>query len=360
MTKDVPWNPSKYDSAPSIDEDWFAAFTDFYSLLPATEILRNHNNISVFGANSTLIPRDYDSLRPYFLGMPSDVVRLTYDATTQYYSNYSASAGQVHMYKSPYPAANVFRRSEDVSTDTLYADITAWGGATCMQVFVGTDLHYIHGYECQTDKEFARILEDDIRFHGAPNRILSDMAKAEISKKVEEILRKYMIDAHQSEPYQQQQNPVERSIQDIKRYANYVADYSGAPPESWVLIVHYVMYIMNGTARSVLNHRTPYERLYGQTPDISVMTQFQFWEPVLIHNHLTTFPSTSSKILVRFVGFSDSVGNAGCYKVYNEATGQTLSRALLFLLDERLYEKYGVEPFPSRPSGEPDDIPLVS
>ena len=89
MTKDVPWNPSKYDSAPSIDEDWFAAFTDFYSLLPATEILRNHNNISVFGADSTLIPRDYDSLRPYFLGMPSDVVRLTYDATTQYYSNYS-------------------------------------------------------------------------------------------------------------------------------------------------------------------------------------------------------------------------------------------------------------------------------
>ena len=167
-----------------------------------------------------------------------------------------------------------------------------------------------------------------------------------------------MIDAHQSEPYQQQQNPVERSIQDIKRYANYVADYSGAPPEAWVLIVHYVMYIMNRTARSVLNHRTPYEKLYGQTPDISVMTQFQFWEPVLIHNHLTTFPSTSSKILVRFVGFSDSVGNAGCYKVYNEATGQTLSRALLFRLDERLYEKYEVEPFPSRPSGEPDDVPV--
>ncbi|KAL7527097.1 hypothetical protein ACHAXR_001802, partial [Thalassiosira sp. AJA248-18] len=114
---------------------------------------------------------------------------------------------------------------------------------------------------------------------------------------------------------------------------------------------------MNRTARSVLNHRTPYEKLYGQTPDISVMTQFQFWEPVLIHNHLVTFPSTSTKILVRFVGFSDSVGNAGCYKVYNEATGQTLSRALLFRLDERLYEKYEVEPYPSRPNGEPDDVP---
>jgi hypothetical protein len=64
----------------------------------------------------------------------------------------------------------VSRRSEDVSTDTLYADTTAWGGATCMQVFVGTVSHFIHGYECRTDKEFARILEDDIRCYGAPNR----------------------------------------------------------------------------------------------------------------------------------------------------------------------------------------------
>ena len=55
------------------------------------------------------------------------------------------------------------------------------------------------------------------------------------------------------------------------------------------------------------------------------MTQFQLWEPVLFHNHLTTFPSTSTKILVRFVGFSDSVGNAGCYKVYNEATVRPLA-----------------------------------
>ena len=82
---------------------------------------------------------------------------------------------------------------------------------------------------------FAQILEDEIRFHGAPDRIVSDMAKAEISKKVEDILWKYIIDAHQSEPYQQQQNPVELSILDIKRYANYVYNYSSAPPESWVL-----------------------------------------------------------------------------------------------------------------------------
>ena len=215
------------------------------------------------------------------------------------------------------------------------------------------------GYECRTDKEFARILQDEIRRHGAPNRVVSDSARAEISQKVEDILRKYIIDAHQSEPHQQQQNPVERHIQDIQRYANYVYNYSDAPPESWVLILHYVIYIMNRTARSVLNYRTPYEKLFGQTPDISILTKFQFWEPVLIHNHATSFPSTANKILVRFVGFAENTGNGGCYKVFNEATGQVLERALLERLDERQYAIHELPPFPPRPpNGEQSDVPV--
>ena len=61
---------------------------------------------------------------------------------------------------------------------------------------------------------------------------------------------------------------------------------------------------------------------------------------------------------MRFVGFSDSVGNAGCYRVYNEATGETLNRALLFRLDERQHKVYyDVKPYPLRPNGEPDDVP---
>ena len=59
------------------------------------------------------------------------------------------------------------------------------------------------------------------------------------------------------------------------------------------------------------------------------MTKFLFWEPVLVHNHITSYPSTADKILVRFIGFGDTVGNAGCYKVYNPETGQVLYRSLL-------------------------------
>ena len=169
-------------------------------------------------------------------------------------------------------------------------------------------------------------------------------------------MRTHIIDGHQSEPYQQHQNPVERHIQDIKRYANYVLNGSGAPAESWVYVIRYVVYIMNRTASNNLNWRTPYEKLHGQTPDISIMTKFRFWEPVLVHNHITSFPSTSDKILVRFVGFSESVGNAGCYTVWNEETGQPLHRSLLERLDDHKMELYDIKPFPPLPlPGENDD-----
>ena len=76
--------------------------------------------------------------------------------------------------------------------------------------------------------------------------------------------------------------------------------------------------------------------------------------------YYTSFPGTAEKILVRFLGFSDNVGNAGCYKVYNEATGQVLHRALLERLDDRLCKVYNVEPFqPMHANGENDDVPVA-
>jgi hypothetical protein len=52
-------------------------------------------------------------------------------------------------------------------------------------------------------------LEDNIRQRGAPNKLISDRAQVEISKKVLDILCTFCISDWQSEPYQQQQNPSE-------------------------------------------------------------------------------------------------------------------------------------------------------
>ena len=93
---------------------------------------------------------------------------------------------------------------------------------------------------------------------------------------------------------------------------------------------------MNRTARQSLNWRTPYEALYGQTPDVSIMLTFVFWELCYIRNYQAgskNFPSESNEIPVRVVGFSESVGHSITYKVYNEATGALLYRSHLRKID---------------------------
>ena len=70
--------------------------------------------------------------------------------------------------------------------------------------------------------------------------------------------------------------------------------------------------------------------LYGQTPDISVMLKFVFWELCYIANYQesgASFPSESTEILVRMIGFSESVGHSITFKVWNEVTHSVLFRS---------------------------------
>ena len=90
----------------------------------------------------------------------------------------------------------------------------------------------VHGMK--TDGEFVNALEDEIRKRGAMEKIITDCAKAEISKGVKDILRNLYIDDHQSEPHHQNQNIAERYIQEAKKHAHWVLNTSGAPPESVV------------------------------------------------------------------------------------------------------------------------------
>ena len=54
------------------------------------------------------------------------------------------------------------------------------------------------------------------------DKLLSDRAKVEISNKVKDILRHYVIGDWQSEPYHEHQNPAERRYQTLKQYTNVI------------------------------------------------------------------------------------------------------------------------------------------
>jgi hypothetical protein len=131
----------------------------------------------------------------------------------------------------------------------------------------------------KSTKELVNTLEDNIRDRGAMKMLISDNAQVEISKRIMDILRTLFIPSWQSEPYQQNQNPCELRIQDVKRMTNLLLDSTGSLASNWLLALMYVCYILNHTFNSTTN-AVPIAAATGQTPDISPLLQYSWWEPV--------------------------------------------------------------------------------
>ena len=70
---------------------------------------------------------NWEKKRKFFLNVPPEVVRRTFDATTRFYRATSGPTHLKHLHRSSYPACNVHRRNEPVATDSLHVDVTAWG-----------------------------------------------------------------------------------------------------------------------------------------------------------------------------------------------------------------------------------------
>ena len=130
-------------------------------------------------------------------------------------------------------------------------------GVKQAQVFVGRDSLVADVYLMKSGKQFVHTLEDNIRRRGAMDKLLSDSAKTEISKKVKDILRAYHISNWHSEPYHQNQNPAQWRYRMIKSWTNTVITRSGAPANCWLLCMIYVCYILNHIACGALNGSIP-------------------------------------------------------------------------------------------------------
>ena len=90
----------------------------------------------------------------------------------------------------------------------------------------------------------------------------------------------------------------------------------------------YICFVQNHTAVKSLGWRTPTEWLLGYTPDISVLLQFEFWEPVYYAKYDAKFPADSSECLGRLVGIAENVGHSMTFKILTEDK-QIIHRAVI-------------------------------
>jgi len=176
LTSDKEWDPSVYDDdsiilydldpPPIINYD--IECSNQHPIMVSHFRTHSHTIVHELQLDSsasfvTPVPRNYDLLRKYFLNVPLNVVKKTFESTTQY-----ARSGWItqHIYdthKAPFPALNVRSRNECVATDTIFADTPAvFSGFTAAQIVVGVSTGFVDVFPLANDDQFSSTLMDAI------------------------------------------------------------------------------------------------------------------------------------------------------------------------------------------------------
>ena len=349
------WNPSEENDSPE-DDEWFDAQeeeqlddSEFYEtregwivseddlaqppLWKSEDFTRMVNDVKIVTKpkKTRRKKRDLESCRRFFAWKPTDVIRRTFECTTQFARNVIRLPMRKHL-RSRFPGLNVRRLWEVYATDTFFAHEVAIGGEECAQLYCGKTSQFTQVYGMKSKSEMPGTLMDFIRQFGAMIGLFSDNAKEQTSAAVIDIQRNYNIKDMQCEPRYQNQNPAERKIQEVKAMANTVLDRSGAPGKFWFLAMCYCVCVLNRIACKSLGWRTPVEAAFGDTPDISDLLCFSFYEPVLYHDEGAKFPDSKEKP-GRFVGFAPNVGDALTFKILTADTNMIIHRSVVRPLD---------------------------
>jgi hypothetical protein len=318
---------------------------------------------------------DPEKIRPYLGYQPIQVVRETLKRTTR------AAKAIIRLPFIRHIAArfawmNRHKLREKVATDVLFAHVKAIGGYDCAQVFYGMTSRCINVYGMKSKSEFPKVYQDFLRNEGIPTVLRRDGAKEEDSIEVTKLQRKYLIKDEYSEPYNQQQNPVElNAVKWLKHNTERLLDRTGAPGYLWLYAMKYNAGIHNTTAKESMRWDIPLRARYGETPDISKYLAFKFYERVY-HSEKQGFGEINEQ-MGYWLGPSENVGDVLCHTILTDkgsiihrsvvrsAEDKSLLNKRLNIPDEPEPQKYtpifeepaskgfGDDDFPGTP--EPDD-----
>ena len=132
-----------------------------------------------------------------------------------------------------------------------------------------------------------------------------------------------------SEPYHQNQNLSEWHYRIINAWTR-----TGAPANCWLLCMSYVCYLLNHISCKSLNGQIPLTKLYGVTPDISIIMMYTFYQSVYYASHNQSFPSTCEKKHAFWVGFGEHVGDAITHRLLDSSSNKMLYRSAVHPANE--------------------------
>ena len=83
--------------------------------------------------------------------------------------------------------------------------------------------------------------------------------------------------------------------------------------------------MLNNRAHKSLKWKTPTEIAFGETPDISNLIQFRWYDLLYYYEPTNEYPDSKEK-LGRFIGIAPTSGDIMTYHIYNEETEKVYRR----------------------------------
>ena len=171
-------------------------------------------------------------------------------------------------------------------TDTFFSSIPAIDNSTCAQIFTN-DIGFKKIYSMHAKGNALQALSSFIHEVGIPNVLHSDYAKELMQGQWRKLCQDFSINTTFTEPNSPHQNRAEGAIREAKRHIHRKMRARNVPKRLWNFCVKWTCDVRNCTARNSfdLDGRTPYEMVYGNTPDISSLCEFDFYEPVWYYDN---------------------------------------------------------------------------
>ncbi len=130
------------------------------------------------------------------------------------------------------------------------------------------------------------------------------------------LYRDYGISTTYTEPYSPWQNRAEGGIWELKRHVHHIMKANKVPQRLWDFCCKWSCDIRNKTSSNHyhLEGWTPFEALTGNTPDISSLIDFDFYQPVWYYDQVAEFPEPK-RHMARWLGEAYDIVQAMCYWV---------------------------------------------
>jgi uncharacterized lipoprotein YehR (DUF1307 family) len=185
-------------------------------------------------------------------------------------------------------------------------------GNSCGQLFI-TNFSFSKFAPMKAKSEAILALQELIQDIGIPEHVHTDGAKEMTAGDWKKICNEFGIKMSQTEKASPWQNRTEIEIREIKKHARRMMERANTPVKLWDFCVNYVSHLRNHISQplSQLQGRTPYEIVTGNTPDISELLEFEWYQPIWYYEP-SKFPH-QNKHIGRWLGIAHRIGQALCF-----------------------------------------------